>query len=205
MLPHQNKINLFRILLLLIVCSCRWPQHGNKQTVAATVNTDSLLAALNTEVLSLIKHKDYNALSRYAHPVEGIRFSPYAFVDTGGDIKLSAKTLAAQAKKTDSLSWGNYDGSGDNIRLSFQDYFNRFVYNADFLNAEQVSINKMIGGGNSLNNLTAAYPGADFTENYFSGFDPKYGGMDWCCLRLVFKKQGNKYYIIAIIHDQWTI
>lgn len=79
------------------------------------------------------------------------------------------------------------------------------MYNADFLHAPQTSLNKMIGGGNALNNLTTIYKDCVFTEHHFSGFDEKYGGMDWCSLRLVFKSYNNNMYLVAVVHDQWTI
>ena len=89
--------------------------------------------------------------------------------------------------------------------MTIENYFKKFVYNADFLNAEQTNLNKMVGSGNSLNNLITTYKGCNYTESYFSGFDKKYDGMDWCCLRLVYTKYQLKYYLIAIVHDQWTI
>ena len=43
-----------------------------------------------------------------------------------------------------------------------------------------------------------------FIDYHFSGFDQKLNGMDWVSLRLVFEKQNGQYFIVAIIHDQWT-
>jgi (p)ppGpp synthase/HD superfamily hydrolase len=42
-------------------------------------------------------------------------------------------------------------------------------------------------------------------EYHFSGFDPKYEGMDWRSLRLVFEEKDNIWHLVGIIHDQWTI
>ncbi|MEX2591982.1 MAG: hypothetical protein WD426_04350 [Anditalea sp.] len=103
------------------------------------------------------------------------------------------------------VKWGNYDGTGKDILLTPGEYFNKFVYDVDFLNAEQTLVNEMIGEGNSLNNLETVYKGADFTESYFSGFNGKYEGMDWRSLRLVFRRDQGKMFLIAIVHDQWTI
>jgi hypothetical protein len=108
-------------------------------------------------------------------------------------------------KPQHTLTWGNYDGSGDPIRLSIPAYFKKFVYDADFLQAEQVGINEMIGRGNSLNNLEAVYQNSDFTEFYFPGFDKKLEGMDWRTLRLVFKQWKGKYYLTGVVHNEWTI
>ncbi len=88
--------------------------------------------------------------------------------------------------------------------MTFEEYFARFVYNADFLNAEKSSVNEMIGGGTTTNNLVEIYKGCAFTESYFSGFDKKFDGMDWCSLRLVFKKYEGKFYLVGVVHDEWT-
>ncbi len=167
---------------------------------------DSLVLPLTAQVLTLISQKDYSKLASFIHPVQGIRFSPYSYVDTTADIKLTAAEFLKQVsnKKQAKLNWGYYDGSGEPITLTINDYFKKFVYDADFLHAENTSLNKMLGQGNSLNNLQAIYPNCIFTESYFKGFDKQYDGMDWRSLKLVYKKEGDKLYLVAIIHDQWT-
>jgi len=103
-------------------------------------------------------------------------------------------------------TWGTYlDGSGTPIELKFKDYYPLFVYSADFANPDQKAFNQSIGQGNTINNLTAYYPGAEFVEYHFTGFDPQLEGKDWQSLRLVFLIQNGKYYLIGIVHDQWTI
>ena len=79
------------------------------------------------------------------------------------------------------------------------------MYDADFLNAPEISLNKTVSKGNSLNNIDSVYKNCVYTEFYFPGFDKKYEGMDWKSLKLVFKKANNNFYLIAIVHDQWTI
>jgi len=36
--------------------------------------------------------------------------------------------------------WGEYDGSGDPIKLTFAQYFDKFVYDHDFANARKSGI-----------------------------------------------------------------
>ena len=69
------------------------------------------------------------------------------------------------------------------ITLKFSDYYKRFIYDADFLNAEQVGYNKVLGHGNTLNNSFDVYKNSIIVEYYFSGFDPQYEGIDWRSLR----------------------
>jgi len=89
--------------------------------------------------------------------------------------------------------------------MTLNDYMQKFVYDVDFVKPEKQSVNKSIGGGNSLDNLELIYKNCDFTESYFSGFEEKYGGMDWRSLRLVFKKRNGKFFLVGIVHDKWTI
>jgi len=86
-----------------------------------------------------------------------------------------------------------------------KEYIKKFVYDAKFLKPEKLSLNKTLGQGNSLDNLSVIYPGAPYTESYFSGFDKKYGGLDWRSLKFVYKPLDGRLYLIAIIHGQWTI
>ena len=156
------------------------------------------------QVLTLLKNKEFIQLSKLFHPVNGVRFSPYGFVDTNTNKVFSAEEFLQAIDKKNIIHWGSYDGSGDSILLTAAQYFRKFIYNADFLDAEKSSLNKRIGQGNSLDNLKLVYPGCNYTESHFSGFDKKYGGMDWTSLKLVFEFYGGRNYLVGIVHDQWT-
>ena len=207
------------LLLLLLILSCNNQEKSEApQTITPApdtlvteinlpvkVNKDKVIMNLAKEVLTALKQKDYQIFSTFIHPALSVRFSPYGYIDTINNLKFSKTNFIENSKKQGKLKWGNYDGSGDEIVLSINEYFAKFVYNADFLNAEKTSLNKMIGSGNSLNNLEDIYKDCDFTESYFPGFDKKYNGMDWCSLRLIFKNYNDKYYLVGVVHDQWTI
>ena len=210
--------DFFSFILLLSVISCNPKKQIDKTSssvsdsityltpapTSITIDSDSALLQQSNKILTIIKNKDYASLVNYFHPVESVRFSPYGYIDTAIDVQFKSERFIALTGSKKKIYWGNYDGSGDSILLSIEKYFDKFIYNADFLNAEKTSVNKMIGSGNSLNNLTIIYKDALFTESYFSGFDKKYGGMDWSSLRLVYKKYNNHLFLIAIVHDQWN-
>jgi hypothetical protein len=134
-----------------------------------------------------------------------VRFSPYAYVDEYTDRVVPAADLAGLLDQKQKKVWGYYDGSGDDILLTFADYFKTFVYSHDFLNAEEVAYNKSIGSGNTRNNLVEVYPNSTFVEYHFSGLDPKFGGTSWVSLRLVFEQLKEEWYLVSVIHSQWTI
>jgi len=207
------KTALLLIFMALALISCSWNQSkpdvpgvsGNASTDSAMISKDTLIFDLTDQVLTTMKNKNYAGLSEFFHPVLGVRFSPYAFIDTSSDVKLTKAAFMDQIKKRNKLNWGSFDGSGESIHLTIEEYFTRFVYSADFFNAEQKSLNKVIGRGNTLNNIEAVYKGCDFIECYFPGFDKKLEGIDWCSLRLIFKEYRHKYFLVGVVHDQWTI
>lgn len=173
--------------------------------VKPAISLDSSLTLLNNEILLQLKNKDYEGFAKHLHPEDGCLFSPYGFIDTENARLFTQEGFIKLLNSGDKVVWGSYDGSGDPINLNLKAYLEKFVYNADYVNAEKFALNKMLGSGNSLNNLTKVFPGLNFSENYFSGFKKEYNGMDWTTLRLIFKKSGDVYYLRAVVHDQWTI
>lgn len=156
-------------------------------------------------VISSLKNADYATLAAATDPAAGLRFTAYPFIDTATDLIFTPSQIAAFASDATVYNWGAFDGTGDPIQLPFAQYNTQFVYSADFETPELIGVNTAIGGGNTTNNLTTAYPGASFVEFHFSGFDPQYEGMDWQSLTLVFHQVGGSWYLIGIVHGQWTI
>jgi len=89
--------------------------------------------------------------------------------------------------------------------MNFRDYISGYVYDVDFLTAPEVLINQKSDRGNTINNAFDVYAGKYLIEYYFSGFEPKYEGMDWKSLMLVFDKKDGQRYLIGVIHGQRTI
>lgn len=179
--------------------------HPDSVAVPHGVNKDSVLIGLTKDILTIFKSRQYAKLDTFIHPTEGVRFSPYATVEAS-DKKFSKEsfhTLVTNGKGK-RIHWGSYDGSGDPIVLTPNEYFRKFVYDANFVNPEKAKVNDFIGGGNSINNLKNFYHDGDFTESHFSG-SKQNGGMDWKSVRLVFKEINGKYYLVGVVHDQWTI
>ena len=168
---------------------------------------DSILLRLTNNILVALKNKNYSAFANYIHPVSGIRFSPYGYVDTLSHLRFSREKFIATAKddSQEMIVWGKFDAIGDPIKMTLNNYMQRFVYDVDFAKPEKRSVNEFIGSGNSLNNLLSVYKNCDFTESYFSGFKKEYAGMDWKSIRLVFKERNGRFLLVGIVHDEWTI
>jgi hypothetical protein len=202
--PNKDSIRTQQNLVTINNNSAIIKVQNHTDSIRNRINEKSLIT-LSAKILRCLKEKDYTCLAEFVHPKLGVRFSPHAYIDTTMDQLLSKKNLIALGKSQKRIKWGLDDATERAIKLSINNYIKMFVYDVDFLNAEKKAVNKFLGGGNSLNNLKEVYHGFDFAEFYFSGFDPKFGGMDWRSLRLVFKDYKKKSYLVAIVHDQWTI
>ena len=134
----------------------------------------------------------------------GLRFTPYAYVQPS-DLVFPTQQIPGLFDDAAVYHWGVYDGSGEPIDLTFAQYYEDFVYDQDYAQAEEVGYNERLGSGNSIENSQAFYPDAFVVEYHFSGFDPQYAGMDWRSLRLVFQQHEGAWYLVGIIHDEWTI
>jgi hypothetical protein len=165
----------------------------------------STLISSALDVMALIDAQDFTTLQTWVHPDEGVRFSPYAYVNTPTDLVFGSLSFPTLLNDPTVLTWGSFDGSGDPIQFNFMDYYNRFIYDQDFLNPEIIGINSIVGFGNTLVNINDVYPNGEFVEFHFSGFDPQYEGMDWRSLILVFEEVGTEWKLIGIVHNEWTI
>lgn len=158
------------------------------------------------EIMRALKNRDMRKLSTFVHPRRGVLFSPYVYVDRKMSRVLSRQQLISLYRSNRRLVWGEEDGSGDPIRMTFRRYFNAFVYQQDLLRG-RVSYNvEKPQGGNTVSNLWEHYPRAIIVGYHHDGVTgPEGGAMDWQSLYLVFEKVGNNWYLVAVANDEWTI
>lgn len=173
----------------------------NPQTIK--VKKQEAIRKINDDILASLKNKNYRAFSDYIHPEKGVRFSMYAFVNPVEDKHFSKADFQKYQPSKTIFTWGSRDGSGEIYKATINTYLAEWAFKKDFTKSEY-SLNTFLAGGNSLNNLKEIYPDADFTENYISG-SKKYGGMDWNALRFVFEEVNGRYYLIAVINDEWPV
>ena len=200
-----------RTLLMIVLCggilaSC---SPVNETAAADPVpekeSEQDLLLRTSSEVLALLKEEQYEKLAAYTDPGSGVLFSPYAYIDPSKNVILTREELSTYSRTGDKLFWGIQDGSGDSISLSLRDYGKKFIYTARFDEAELVLTDSSAAKGNMINNIGEVFAGCRWIEYYLPGHEAKYAGMDWCALRLIFKKRDGKFYLAGIVHDQWTV
>ncbi|WP_413380906.1 hypothetical protein [Alkalihalobacillus sp. 1P02AB] len=155
-------------------------------------------------ILEALKEKGFEQVAEYVHSEKGVTFSPYAYVEN--DHQTFEQEKVENWKNDQSnYTWGTFDGSGEPIELTPNEYYEQFIYDKDFASAEEVHLDEAIQPrGNSLHNAKEFYPNASFIEFHVPGSE-EYAGMDWGSLIMAFEEVDGALYLVAIIHDQWTI
>lgn len=164
----------------------------------------SLIDFINLAVDKLHNNK-LKEFSRLFHPEKGCTFTPYTWTSKNSQ-NFKQEQFKELLDSTDLImNWGVSDGKGDPIELTLKNYFKRFVYSFNFKDkSTDIHFNKDLAYSNTLNNIKNIHPNADFMEFYHEGTE-EFTGMDWSSLIFYAEKYKNKYYLVAIAHNEWTI
>ena len=183
------------------------PQSSSALTAPEPLNSKDNFPLLNTAcaVVRALEEEDYATLAAFVHPDRGVTFTPYSTVDFEVDHRFTRDQIKALAGDKTVYTWGVVDGRGSLIELTMEQYFARYVFDADYTQAPQIGVDQILMSGNALENLTEAYPGCRFVDFCFPGLDPAYEGMDWRSLKLVFAPGEVSWLLVGIVHGEWTI
>lgn len=175
------------------------------RTPDATAKPDtSVLPALADSVLQFIEDRAWSDLAPLIHPDRGLTISPYGYIDSSA-VRFMPGGIATLGSSTAPRLWGQYDGTGEPIRMPFATYYDEFIYDRPFLDVRRGAVDERLGQGNSLSNIEAFFgPAAHFVEYHAEGTE-RYGGMDWSSLRLVFLPYDGQWQLAGLVHDEWTI
>jgi len=212
-----NGVTLIDFELLAKYGSVKW--DGKARTISVTTKSynpvltlsesENYVYDLAADVLKLIKNKDWGALGHMVHPKQGLTFSPYGYVDTSTAIRLGIGDVIPLGMDKTVRKWGYYEGSGNPIKCAFAEYYDRFIYSHDFLKAPVIGVDRTIRS-TYPDNLFVFGNGCVYVDFHMPGVEP-YIDFTWASLRLVFGwYEGDEYYesglyLVAIVHDQWTI
>ena len=171
----------------------------------APAQAAQVIAGEAESVLSALKGRNMSELSTHVHPIKGLRFSPLVDIDVKRSVVLMAAELPQALEDARPRSWGSADGSGEAISRSFADYYKRFIYDRDFAGARARRFNEFGKTSTTRPNIWEVYPNAIVVEAHVPGTKPESEGMDWASLLLVFEQHDSRWYLCALVHDQWTI
>ncbi|WP_168119816.1 hypothetical protein [Paenibacillus sp. HB172176] len=229
----SKRYGIFIVLALLLLAGCTsssgnlmdnntnnvnsptvQPAATNGATPAEATNSPAPTAAEITTaehprdaanaVMTALSENDLDTLNRYIHGEKGILFSPYVAIDTSTAVSFQKDALPGWDDDK-VYEWGTLDGSGEPISMTFQNYYQKFVYDQDFLKADEIGWDEIKGSGNTIPNIEDVFPGSFVADYHFNGFDAKNEGMDWESLILVLEEVDGSWYVSAIVHSQWTI
>ncbi len=201
-----NGVLLLSILFLFTSCN-----SGNKTekandetatTIDSTPKVDYMLVAEN--VLKTVQDKNFDAFVEFVHPTQGVRFSVSAQIDVKNDKLLTKEQILDLNKSKKKTKWGIHEAIGDPINSNISDYFKTYFYDVDYLKLAKKQLNKTTLNPSSPSNIKEVYPNLEFVEFYYAGDGNKNSGLDWTNLTLVFKNEGEKTYVVGVIHSEWT-
>jgi hypothetical protein len=164
-------------------------------------NRDSILNNAK-EIVSYLKAKNFEKLSKYVSPTRGLRFSMESYIQPGDQVFFPAGVVGlwTNSKK---YKWGE-DEAGE-MNGTFREYYSKYVYNKDFAGKAQVGVNKVLrGGSNCLVNTDKVYSEYINVDFFIQSTQPG-AELDWSTLRLVFTQENGNWYLRHIIHDHWCI
>jgi len=200
------KRNSFLCCICLSLLAHIFTAQAAPKDLVSPSQAKTIIAHRAEKVLLALKTKDMARLATFVHPEKGLRFSPYEYVNMGADLVFRRNQLQSLWASKKLHAWGEYDGSGAPIQLTFRAYYQGFVYDHDYAKAKHVGFNsEIMGHGNMRNNIREVYRRAIVVEYHFAGFDPQRKGMDWKSLWLVFEKKNQMWYLVGIVHGEWTI
>ena len=176
--------------------------HAPLQAPAWDDNLTLLSAAYR--VTHALSAQDYAALAEFVHPDRGVTFTPYSTV-SDSDLTHKAEQIKALASDSSLYTWGLTDGRGSLINMTMTEYLAAYVFDLDYTRAPQIGLDQVILVGNALENVVEAYPNCRFVDFSFPTIEPEFQGLDWRSLKLVFQLEESGWYLVGVIHGQWTI
>jgi hypothetical protein len=180
-------------------------QKQNAPVNPKSLDYQKLLAGREQKVILALKQRDMNALAKYVHPEKGVRFSPYLFINLDSDPVFSADKIRSFFQDRAERIWGYYEDTAKPLKLTNEAYFNSFVYDENYAFADQINYNREIKGSLTAGNVFEVYPKTIVVEYLCSKNGNPEEDSDWRDLKLIFAAEGESWYLVGLVHDQWTI
>ena len=168
--------------------------------VPAMDNAETIVRAQSAEIVRHFMDKDMTHMVRHVHPKHGVRFTPYpSFTKT--DKVFTPQQMLNLFSNGAAYEWGRVNGNGNPIKMTFSEYYKRFVYARDFLHFPILTYNTVAKSGGIANNSAQFFQGSRFIDYHWPGTDAR-GGSDWRTLRMVFMPWQNNWLLVAVANDE---
>jgi hypothetical protein len=170
-----------------------------------TSNKEMDIQEVAIDVLTWLRELDFDKLNSF-NDGRAVVFSPYSHIDTNIAVRLSFDKLAAASRNSKFFTWGISDGEGEPIFMSVPGYFDRFVNDVDYLSdRDELNVGVLIQRGNSIANANKIFPFTEIVEFYRGPRNPDMAQMDWRALSLIFERIDGRLFLVAVVHNEWTI
>ena len=183
-------------------------QQADSYADASTQTMDSIdnQTLLNTAyyVLQALKNHDYAVLASMVHPQRGVTCTPLSTISPGADRVLTQDQVKNLTNDIGVYTWGTLDEQGTPISMTIQQYFAQYVFDTDYTRASLIGIDQIMISGNALENISQVYSDCRFVDFSVPGRKETNQGLDWRSLKLVFQSDGSCWYLVAMVHGQWT-
>lgn len=154
-------------------------------------------------LMKAIHEKDFNELEKYIFPWDALIFSPYINV-LDNVVGISWENITQTYNWDDKFVWGHFQWSWKPIEMTFEGYFEEFVYDKNYYNNSEIIYENVVQRWNMINNIKDMFPNSYVVEFYLAPKNSEID-MDWTSLNMVFKKKWVNRYLEAVVHDEWTI
>lgn len=179
--------------------------YGSNVTKKELEDSKEEILQSASDIIQALKTQNFTEISQFVSSEKGLTLTPYTVVREG-NLTFSREEVALFDMNNTNYIWGQYEGSGFNIEHNPRQYFNGFVYDKNFEHSH-IAYNEIQQFTGWPENMGTAYPNGIFVEYYYEGDEGEFKGFTWATLRLVFEKstEDGKWYLVGLIHSQWTI
>ena len=150
-------------------------------------------------LLNRLNEKNWHAVSALTSRDFPLKISPKVHLDSN-TFTLDGNLLAKLELSGEEIIWYSNTASGEPMEMNFAEYANQFIFDNDYTTAE-FHVDEYISRSSLINNIKEEFPNCKTVE----AFIQNEGEMNWQSLNMVFKYIDNKYYLVALIHDQYEI
>lgn len=173
------------------------------------VTTEQNLSALSKDIISektqiavqYIKDKNFKKLAEMVHPTKHLRVSHTSEIQINSETLIKKEQLESLSSDETKYTWGITDGQGQLIKLTFNEFYEKYIYDVDYATEAEITYNKYTQRPNQNNNNVYQIFNSGIVVEYFYKGSEENDYTDWKSLYLCFENYENTWYLSGIIHS----